>query len=114
MKRAALYSSEEQKVRLIERNLVRQYNRTVALAREWGNAPRFSSDVVRELHGIAMQDIYACAGQFRKWSVRLSNSLHIPGKGAHIQGWVEDLCEMANDESEDPLRIAAFVLWTFN
>jgi fido (protein-threonine AMPylation protein) len=66
MKRGALYASEPQKVALIERNLFRQHKRIVQLAEDWGGKPQFSSQVVRDLHRVAMQDIYACAGRFRE------------------------------------------------
>jgi Fic family protein len=112
MKRGAVYSSEDQKVALIERNLYRQHKRVVELFGKWGSKPQFSVQVVRELHRIAMQDIYACAGRFRKWSVVVGT--HRPPKAASIEGLIEDLCERANDETEDVLRIGAYVLWKFN
>jgi Fic family protein len=112
MKRGAVYSSDAQKVELIERNLIRQHKRVVKLVAEWSGKPQFSCEVVRDLHRIAMEDIYACAGHFRKWSV--ATGTHRPPKAACVEGLVEDLCERANDENEDLLRIAAYVLWKFN
>jgi Fic family protein len=114
MKRGVLYPDEALKVLLLERNLYRQYKRTVALAERWKGTPQFSSGVIKELHRIAMQDVYGCAGNFRRWQVKIDNSGHVPPRWASVPGLVEDLCERANDEDEDPLRVTAYVLWKLN
>jgi Fic family protein len=114
MIRQPLYKSEEEKVRLIERNLLLQYERVLQLARESAKTLRLTPEVVRELHRLAMQDIYSCAGQFPTWSIRIIGSQHTPPEGDRVEGLVQDMCEKANEDEDDLVHTAAFLLWKLN
>jgi len=112
--REPLYKSEEEKVHLIGRNLLLQYHRVLQLADVSGNSLRLTTDVVRELHFLAIQDIYSCAGQFRTWPIRIIGSEHIPPEGKYVPGLVQDMCDEANKEKQDFVHTAAFLLWKLN
>jgi Fic family protein len=111
----ALYESEAQKVSLIERNIVLQFEEVIRLASEVGNSLNLTSQVVKDLHRLAMQDIYSCAGRFRTHSVKIKGSSHKPPRWDHVEGLVQGMCERANESTDwNPVKTAAFLLWRMN
>ncbi len=111
----ALYQSEDEKVRFVERNLFLQYQEVVRLAGEWKDTLRLTPQTIRDMHRLAMQDIYSCAGEFRRHSVKILGSHHTPPRWNLVDGLVQGMCEIANESVDwNPVKTAAFLLWKLN
>ena len=62
-----------------------------------------------------MQDIYVCAGEFRRWQVAIKNSRHVPPDAMFVKGHVAEMCERAiTTEEWTPVQTAGYLLWRFN
>jgi Fic family protein len=112
-----LYSSDEQKLALVERNLYLQSNRIAEIVLALGRSLRMTPDLIRELHRLALHDIYSCAGRLRSGAVRIIGSDHVPPAGSFVGGLVDDLCVRVNAHDPDDnelISTAAFLLWRLN
>jgi Fic family protein len=70
---------------------------------------------VLELHRLAIQDIYPCAGSYRDavLQIRVDGSRHVPPKAWRVQSLVQDMLSKA-PTIQSVLMRAAYVLWRFN
>ncbi len=115
----ALYESEQEKLSRIAINLSAQYDAIRNTVEGSGGALNLTPEFIKELHRLAMQDLYVCAGQFRdirriprRSSVRIIGSKHKPPEDDFVQGQVEDLCDRVNSTvKHNPIGAAAFLLW---
>jgi fido (protein-threonine AMPylation protein) len=69
---------------------------------------------VCDLQRIAVQGIFACAGQFRQVPISISNTPHSPPAHANVPGLVAEMCEYANSVSKQPYHVAAYLMWRLN
>ncbi len=117
----SLYGSEEEKLRLMEGNLYLQFRAVGKLVGEWNGGLQFTPEIIKELHRIAMQGIYSCAGEFRlpprkrdkrHSSVKIAGTLHRPPEDEYVEGLIERMCERVNDARDwGALKATAYLLW---
>jgi Fic family protein len=118
----ALWKSEAEKVQRIETNLARQYKVIEDLVVVWDGEFQMTAATIKELHRLAMQGIYSCAGQFRSnersfraRSVKIEGSSLPLIEDEYVEGMVEHLCERVNEKSDwNPLKTSAYLLWRLN
>jgi Fic family protein len=111
----ALYTSEEEKVRLEARNGLLQYDEVMWLIDESGDTLKLTPEIIKQLHYFSIKDIYTFSGRYREWSVKIKGSPHKPPGSRYVPGLVEAMCDMANASTEwDPVRTAAYLLWRLN
>jgi fido (protein-threonine AMPylation protein) len=110
-----LFQDQAEKIRLEARNLLLQYDEVVRLVNQSGQILQITPQLIRNLHRLAIQDIYSCAGNFRTSLVGITNSLHRPPAGSDVQGLVDDMCAYANSSTNrSPIHTAAYLLWRMN
>jgi len=72
-------------------------------------------EILRELHRLAIQDIYTCAGRFRNGPVQLSDGRHTPPPHEEILTLVEEMCRYVNEgNNKSPVHLAAYLMWRHN
>jgi Fic family protein len=81
----------------------------------------FTSDLLRELHRLTIQDLYDCAGTFRRSNVVLlrngviDNSKHQPPPWEQVEQLVQDLCNYINNNfGKSAVHLAAYAMWRIN
>lgn len=76
----------------------------------------FSADLLRELHGLATQQLLENNGAFRNHDVHIQGSPHVPPPHLEVAAHVESLCAFvqAKWEEWDLVALSAFVLWRLN
>ncbi len=121
MERGPLFRNREEKNRLEARNAILQHRRISELIptargdpEPPGSKLRLTPEIVKDLHRVAIRDLYPCAGHFRTWPVKISGSSHRPPEDRFIEGQVQDMCDRANEGGWNPVETAAFVLWKLN
>ncbi|WP_420810771.1 Fic family protein [Haliangium ochraceum] len=69
-----------------------------------------------QLHALAVQGIYPCAGQYRNaWrNVRIQGSEHQVPEPALVPNHVRDLLDRLNSKQGSALKRAAYALWRIN
>ena len=115
----ALYLSEQEKLARIETNLALQYDAIRKIVERSGGTLNLTPELIKELHRLAMQDLYSCAGHFRdvqrdprRSSVRIKGSKHKPPEDDHVAGLVDDLCDTVNSiVAVNPIHAAAILMW---
>jgi hypothetical protein len=60
------------------RNALRQFRQAKKLIDASGRSLKLTPDMIRSLHHVLISDIYSCAGQYRRWSVKIRGSSHKP------------------------------------
>ena len=114
-----LYEREQEKLARMERNLALQYDAIRKTVERSGGTLNLTPELIKELHRLAMQDLYSCAGHFRevqreprRSSVRIRGSKHKPPEDDHVAGLVDDLCDTVNlIVAVNPIRAAAILMW---
>lgn len=79
------------------------------LADKWQNEFHFTPEIIQTCNAIAMNGIYACAGQYRNRCVIAGDFV-----GAHhkdIPRLIDEMCVYLNSCTGDPYHAAAYVLW---
>jgi len=120
MARQPLYRNEHEKLLLIERNGYSQSEYVQELAQKSGRTLEITPELVRELHSLAIRDIYECAGEFRTWPITIIGSRHVPPDGSSVAGLVQDTCDQVNSairedpDNNDLTSTAAYLLWKLN
>jgi fido (protein-threonine AMPylation protein) len=120
MARQPLYRNEHEKLLLIERNGYSQSEYVQELAQKSGRTLEMTPELIRELHRLAIQDIYECAGEFRTWPITIIGSKHAPPDAGAVEGLVQDVCDQVNSAiADDPdnnnlTPTAAHLLWKLN
>lgn len=113
--RTSLYKTEAEKVRLVDRNILLQYDEAQRIFRESDGSVRLTSDLVRRLQYFAVKDIYGCAGHYRQWGVTIKHAQHVPPEPRYVPDLVDEMCETANRNEEwEPLKTAAYLMWRLN
>jgi fido (protein-threonine AMPylation protein) len=112
-----LYDSEDEKLALVERNVYLQSNRIAEIAPTLGRSLNVTSELIRELHRLAIQDIYSDAGQFRDCPVKIIESSHVPPDSDFVPGLIQSMCDEVNaddPDNESLISTASFLLWRLN
>ena len=78
-----------------------------------GNLQLTPDDVCR-LQAIAVKDIWAEAGEFRKKPIDISNTPHQPPDWEEVEGLVAEMCDYANSISSDGIAASAYLMWRLN
>jgi Fic family protein len=92
-----------------------QYDYVVSLV--LGSQARFSLTIpiICELHRLAMQDVYPCAGKLRTGEVGITNTSHKPPGPEKIQELCEQMCSyVASNWNRAPIHLAAYLMWRHN
>jgi Fic family protein len=79
---------------------------------KWDRCHQFTPKFLCECNRIAIQGIYACAGEYRTGPVTVGD--FVPPKASLIPTLVNALCEYINQPALDPFHRAAYVLWRVN
>lgn len=84
------------------------------LAEDWasGRQLRLTPVVVRECNRIAMQGIYASAGEYRQRFV--APGRYVPPPRAQVPQLVEEMCDYANRLIDRAVHASAYLLWRIN
>jgi Fic family protein len=122
IRREPLYRDQAHKDKLEGRNARLLYRRVLELipvsrgqGKDDSHELRLTTEIIKDLHQYAIQDIYSCAGQFRTWRVRIAGSQHMPPDWIYVESSVDSMCNTVNEHSEwDPLHTTAFLLWRLN
>lgn len=111
----ALFTSPEHKARLEARNGLLQFDAVLELIHAADGVLRLDAEMICRLQGIAIQDIYTCAGHLRDGPVEIKNSSHKPPDHFLIPLHLREMCEYANSIcSSDPLLCSAYLMWRVN
>lgn len=124
MRRSTALDNQPTHVQLIEdaseialreaQNGLRQFDEVLRLVRESNWRFVLTSDVIKHLQFLATEGIWSSAGQFRRYGVEISNTEHQPPDFEDVPQLVDDLCEYANSHTDNPLHLAAFLMWRLN
>jgi Fic family protein len=110
-----LYENDQHKIELQSRNGVLQFNEVIRLIDVSDGELRLTRRKILRLHHFAIQDIYECAGRFRKWPVVIRGSLHRPPESRYVKSLVAEMCATANTSTDwSPTKTAAFLIWRLN
>src|SRR6266852_7717030 len=97
-----LFDTPEEKAALEARNGLLQFETVEKMVRSWASGFVLSPDTLRELHRLAIQNIYICAGNFRTKPVYLArngkvdHTEHQPPPAEQVVPLVEKMCEYVN------------------
>ena len=117
-----LFHSEAEKTRLEEENGLRQFRFVKDEAFRLRDSRKITPETISELNRLALQGIYAEAGEWRTGAVVIDNSMHVPPRYPRVSGLIEELCDdlSANGTLDDPLpvdqviHLGAYALWRLN
>lgn len=69
----------------------------------------------------AVRGIRQMAGQYRRYGVEITNTTHVPPAHEDVAGYLTEMCDYVraqwrqfNDDLEDALHLAAYVMWRIN
>jgi Fic family protein len=113
-----LFRDEEQKAELEARNGLLQFDEVIRLVGEVerGASFRLRPSTLQTLHRIAIQDIYACAGNYRTSPIQIKGTDHQPPPWQDVPRLVEEMCDYVNDHwlSSTPVHVSAYLMWRIN
>lgn len=99
------------------RNVVLQYDYVVENALKLGGKGlRLTTPILSDLHHLAIQDIYTCAGKLREGSVRITNTDHTPPPAPNVPGLVCEMCDYINENwsQRSAIHLSAYAMWRHN
>jgi Fic family protein len=92
-----------------------QYDYVVQMVTEYRRKLQLTSKLLRELHYLAIHDIYICAGRFRNGPVRIWDGRHTPPPHYEVPALVAEMCDYVNAHPErPPVHLAAYLMWRHN
>ena len=111
-----LYRTAEEKRGLEIRNGTIQFRAVLHYIEEWDRGvTRFTPAILLELHRLAINQIYTCAGSFRAGAVALKGSGHAPPEYTEVPKLVEEMCEYINASwDKPPVHLCAYLMWRIN
>jgi Fic family protein len=78
-------------------------------------------ETLLELHRLAIQDLYICAGNFRNSNVVLvrngviDNDKHQPPEWQRVGNFVQEMCKYVNENfGKSGVHLAAYTMWRHN
>lgn len=77
---------------------------------------RLRPSILCELQKPAVLDLQPDAGFFRRGSIEISNTDHVPPPASEVASLVEEFCDYVNDNwaKKSPIHLAAYVMWKHN
>lgn len=113
--KGSIYRDGADKLKLESRNGVIQAEYILYTALHWDAESRFSSELVKELQRLAVNQIYRCAGHFRDGAVSLEGGTHEPPPFDQVPRLVDDMCAYVNDHwSAAAIHLASYLMWRTN
>ena len=113
-----LFANQKQKAELEARNGFLQFDEILRIISEieCGSTFRLRPSTIQSLHRLAIQDIYACAGNYRTHEIQISGTDHKPPLWKDVPCLVEDMCDYVNDHwnSSTPIHLSSYVMWRIN
>ncbi len=109
-----LYSSEDEKAALEARNGLLQFDAIVQIVEESGDTLALTPGVIKQLHYLAIKDIYSFAGQFRDGEVGIAGAAHEPPHPDHVPTLIQEMCKYANQHQHEAIHVAAYLMWRMN
>jgi Fic family protein len=110
-----LYTNESDKYEKGLRNALLLFCAIEELLDPPAKSLNLTPQVIKHLHYHIIKDIYSCAGQYRNRGVRIRGSKHTPPAPQYVEGLVQEMCDLANNNTEwKPIETAAYLLWRLN
>jgi Fic family protein len=110
-----LFDSREQKAALEARNGLLLFAAIEEKVLQSKAGFSLTPQLLCELHRLVIQDIYTCAGSFRKVDVEITNTEHLPPHWEEIPGHIEVMCTYVNENfGKSALHLAAYLMWRHN
>lgn len=113
-----LFSDENQKAQLEAKNGLLQFDEVLKIIEtslKAEKAFKLKPSTITHLHRIAIQDIYACAGNYRTQPVDIHGTDHLPPRWEDVPTLVEEMCDYVNENwDKSPIHLAAYAMWRLN
>lgn len=94
-----LFTTPAEKSQRVAANVIRQYDEIVRLVGQSKGSLNITPSILKDLQRVAIEGVYACAGNFRTWGVVISNTLHQPPPWPQVEGLVDEMCQYANSST---------------
>ena len=101
------------KARLEARNAILQFERVRTIAASQFGQLALSPAILCDLHKMAIQGIYGCAGSLRTGPVSIGGTGHQPPDHTQVPSFVDEMCDYANGQT-DPIHASAYLMWRLN
>jgi Fic family protein len=108
---------DDPRARLEAENSLRQARRLLELITDAVCDPtsfELTPAVICELNGIAAAGMTPNPGRLRTRDVEIFGSRHEPPTWTELPALIDELCTHVNQSDEDPVQLAAYVLWRLN
>jgi Fic family protein len=110
-----LYTTREQKADLEARNGLLLFSETERMVEASKAGFSLTPQLLCDLHKLVIQDIYVCAGCFRKWNVGITNTTHVPPPWEEVGRYVDEMCAYVNDNfGKSAIHLASYLMWRHN
>lgn len=110
--------SEERIAEVEARNAVLQTDLMLTMIEEavGGAGFRLRPSTLCELQKPAVLDLQPDAGFFRRGSITISNTDHVPPPALEVARLVDEMCDYVTDNwhAKSPIHLAAYVMWRHN
>ena len=110
------YRDDEEKLRLEVRNGIIQAEFVIYEASRWEPETTLTPDHLSEIHRLAVNQIYRCAGHLRDGAVTISGVDHQPPGSDAIPGLVDAMCQFVAEQfgKSSPIFLASYLMWRMN
>jgi Fic family protein len=110
------YGDLENKRRLEIRNGAIQFLAVLDYARRWEDERlNLNNAILCDLHRLAINQIYTCAGSLRDGPVKMSDERHTPPDHGEVPLLVEDMCQYVNENwGKSALHLSSYLMWRLN
>ncbi len=114
-----LFSSPEQKALLESRNALALFDEVKLIYEDSRASGKLllTPIIIRHFQGLAVKDIYSCAGSYRvpSLNVVIQGSEHKLPPAMDVPVLMQEMCEYVNRKTaRSPVHFAAYVLWRIN
>lgn len=110
-----LFRNLAEKTQLQTRNVILQFDEVISLVDSSNGILDLTSDLIKNLHRLAIQDIYDCAGNFRTEAVQIGGTAHQPPPWNDVAGLIDEMCLHVNGHNaHTPIYSSAYLMWRLN
>jgi len=116
-----LYETREQKATLEARNGLLLFAAVEEMVVRAQSGFALTPAVLLELHRLAIQDLYICAGRFRNANVVLvrngvvDHNKHQPPDWSLVPQFVDEMCKYVNENfGKSGVHLASYIMWRHN
>lgn len=110
-----LYITREQKADLEARNGLLLFSEIERMVEASKGGFCLTPQLLCNLHKLVIQDIYTCAGRFRRVNVQITNTHHVPPPWEKVPGYADEMCAYVNDNfGRSAIHLAAYLMWRHN